>query len=524
MSYATGSHSVKVGLQYMGQYINSEQLSPIQDISYRALNGVPNQVTYWATPYNVIDANDPNIGIFAQDQWVMNRLTLNYGLRFDWLKSYYGELDLPATRYMVARQFPRGEVANWKDLSPRLSAAYDLMGNGRTAVKASMSRYVLQQGRTYISPVSPINSSNPTSSRTWTDLNNDRSVQGDPFNPAINGELGAQQNLNFGQAVLTFFSDPELDKGFGVRPYNWESSFGVQHQLVEGISVTGTYYRRSYGNFVVTEDLLRDPGDYDEFCITAPSDARLPGGGGYPVCGLFDVKPARFGGIRNFRTHAENYGEQTENWNGLDLTLNARLGNGILLQGGLATGKTVTDACEIARTRPDVTYTNSLHLGVYAGNVPTGLPAVDHCHTETPWLTNVKFVGAYPLPAGFQVSATFQSIPGASLYANYVATNAVISPLIGRNLAAGPNSSLTVNIVPAGELYHDRFEQVDLRFTKAFRLGRSQLRGMMDLYNALNANTPIAENNTYGTTGTAWRVPQVILSGRIIKFAAQMSF
>jgi hypothetical protein len=324
--------------------------------------------------------------------------------------------------------------------------------------------------------------------------------------------------------VLTFFSDPELDRGFGVRPYNWESSAGIQHELMSRVSVTATYYRRWFGNFVVTEDRLREPADFDSFCITAPSDPRLPGGGGYPVCGLFDVSPARFGGINSFRTSAERFGKQTENWNGLDLTLNARLGNGVILQGGMATGKTATDACEIANTRPDVKYTNSLYIGVYSGNSPLGVPPTQFCHTETPWLTNVKFIGSLPLPGGVQVAATFQNIPGAALYANYVVTNAVASAQLGRNLAAGANSSLTFNIVEPGTLYHDRFNQVDLRATKDFMVGRLRIRGMVDLYNAFNANTVIAANNTYGTNGAAWLVPQVILAGRIVKFGAQLSF
>jgi hypothetical protein len=290
------------------------------------------------------------------------------------------------------------------------------------------------------------------------------------------------------------------------------------------VSVSATYYRRWFGNFVVTDDLLRDPADFNSFCVTAPSDSRLPNGGGYQVCGLYDVNPARFGGIRNFRTGAENFGKQTETWNGADLSLNARLANGIILQGGLATGKTATDACEIANARPDVTYSNSLYIGVYSGNSPAGVPPAQYCQTETPWLTNVKFVGSLPMPGGFQVAATFQNIPGAALYANYVVTNAVASAALGRNLAAGANSSLTVNIVEPGTLYHDRFNQVDVRATKDFQLGALRVRGMVDLYNALNANTVIAANNTYGTNGAAWLVPQVILSGRIVKFGAQLSF
>jgi hypothetical protein len=388
----------------------------------------------------------------------------------------------------------------------------------------SYSRYVLQQGIDYIAVVNPVLASNNTSARTWTDLNSDFQVQGDPFNNSPNGELGPQSNVNFGRTVITTRSDPELDRGFGVRPYNWETSAGIQHELFNGVSVTATYFRRWFGNFVVTENLATLPTDYDPYCITAPRDARLPDGGGYQVCGLYDVNPSKFGRIDNLRTKAENYGKQSENWNGFDLTMNARLTGGVILQGGVSSGKTMTDACEIARRYPNVTYTNSLNEGLFSGNTPAATQVAQFCHIETPWLTNVRFVGAYPLPYGVQVSATFQNNFGAAMYANYVATNAVVAPSLGRNLAAGANSSVTLNVVEQGTMYLDRMSQLDVRVTKEFRVGQARIRGMVDLYNTLNSNTVLTANNTYGTNGAAWRVPQVILAGRIVKFAAQLNF
>jgi hypothetical protein len=64
---------------------------------------------------------------------------------------------------------------------------------------------------------------------------------------------------------------------------------GIQHEVFRGTSVDVSYNRRAGRNFRVTRSLAVDPSaDFSPFCVTAPSDARLPGGGGYQVCGLYD--------------------------------------------------------------------------------------------------------------------------------------------------------------------------------------------------------------------------------------------
>ncbi len=85
------------------------------------------------------------------------------------------------------------------------------------------------------------------------------------------------------------------------------------------------YFRRWYGNFRVTDNLDVAPADYDPFCVTAPSDSRLPGGGGQQICGLYDVRPAQFGRVNNSITLSNNFGEQKEVFDGVDVSVSARL-------------------------------------------------------------------------------------------------------------------------------------------------------------------------------------------------------
>ena len=127
-------------------------------------------------------------------------------------------------------------------------------------------------------------------------------------------------------------------EGWGVRPYNWSVSAGVQHQIANGASIDVGYFRRWYGNFTVVDNQLVGPEDYDPFCVTAPrNDARLPNAG-EQVCGFYDIKPAKNGLSQNLVRLAKHYGDQTEIYNGVDASVTWRL-RGLTLFGGLSTGR-----------------------------------------------------------------------------------------------------------------------------------------------------------------------------------------
>jgi hypothetical protein len=514
VSYVTGTHAFKTGYTLtMGRY---EQTSRrVGNMAFTALNGEPTGVTYYGTPILAVNRVKPNLGIYAQDQWTLTRLTLNLGLRLDMFRSDYPDQHVDPTEFvLVARSFPGMEVVNWRDLNPRFGLSYDLVGNGRTALKASANRYVLGEGTGRASTINPIQSNN-TMARQWTDRNSDRVIQGDPFNPALNGELGASQNLNFGQPVVSFRYDPEWSHGFQNRPYNWEFSTGIQHELVPRVSLNAAYFRRIYGNFVVTDNVLVGPEHYDSYCVTSPVDDRLPDGGGQQICGLMDLARDMVGQIDRVGTFASTFGKQSEHWNGFDVTMNARLSQ-LLLQGGVSSGKTFEDDCEVVRKLPET--------------IPTTRGAANSdrfCRTESPFLTQLKLLGAYTFPYDIQVSGTFQSTPGPEVTANGQFVNAQIIPSLRRSLSSG--STVAIGLVEPKTTYGERLYQVDLRFAKKFNGERARFQATVDLYNALNNNTVLVQSNQYGATlgptaGSAWLRPQAILPARIVKFGVQANF
>jgi outer membrane receptor protein involved in Fe transport len=235
----------------------------------------------------------------------------------------------------------------------------------------------------------------------------------------------------------------------------------------------------------------------------------LPGGGGYEVCGLYDVKPARFGlAADNLVTFSDNYGKQIQHFNGVDVSVNARLPEGILVQGGVSTGRTSTDNCEIVEQVPEMLL------------VAPALRSRGHCHVDTAFLTQVKLLGSYTIPGiDVRLAGSFQSIPGPPISAELVVPSAVAARSLGRPLAGGA-ANVTVNIIEPGTMYGDRLNQLDLRFSKLFRLGTTRTTLNLDVNNVLNANPVTAESSVY----TIWRRPQSILLPRFAKVSMQFDF
>ena len=531
VSYITGSHAVKVGvnlLAYRQRHHNFAAFNQIHGArAYSFRNGVPVSVTVFATPFGVAHQT-MSTGFYGQDQWTIRKLTLNVGVRYEMFNGSVDEQHFPAGLFVPARDLPAvHDSPDWKNLSPRVGAAYDLFGTGRTAVKVFLGRYVIgTSGNNNQALNNPITNQANSATRTWTDANGNYvpdCVLG-PSVPGANGECGGLSDLAFGQVRTagTTRYDADVLSGFnGSQAYNWQGSVSVQHELRPGVGLNVGYFRTWYGNFTVTDNRAVTPADYDPFCITAPVDPRLPGGGGNQVCGLLDIKPARFGQVDNLVALSEGYGKRTEVFNGVDATVNARFGAGGVLSGGLSVGRTATDTCSF-NDQPQV-----IAAGI------TGFATLpktsEFCRINPPWSagTQVKFLLVYPLPWNLQASATYQNIPGLPITASYVATNAQILPSLGRNLgacrgAAVCNATATIDLIPPNSLFEDRIQQVDLRLTRKFDLGGGlEVRGNFDLYNAFNASSVLSSNTRYG--------PQYlnavnILAGRLFKFGFQVDF
>jgi hypothetical protein len=530
-TYVTGTHSYKAGfmMRVRGNGPSYNNISVNGDMNYNFLNGQPRRVTLFATPIEQRNDIKADLGIFAQDSWTMRRMTVNFGVRFDYLNAAVPEQHLPAGRFVPERNFAAVKnVPNWKDINSRLGVSYDLFGNGRTAIKATVGRYI--SGGSLASNVNPVNTSVNSATRSWTDSNGNFYPDCDWSNPALNNECGPLSNLNFGKVNPTATQfDKEVLEGWGVRPYNWSVSAGVQHQIANGASIDVGYFRRWYGNFSVVDNQLVGPEDYDPFCVTAPrNDSRLPNAG-EQVCGFYDIKPAKNGLSQNLVRLAKHYGDQTEIYNGVDASVTWRL-RGLTLFGGLSTGRTTTSQCFVV----DVP---ALYLSVASPATATAASAqspMSYCNVVPPFLTQYKAYGVYQLPWGMSLSGTYQAVPQpagggllTSITADYVATNAEIRPTLNRDLAAGTNGTATVELLKPFSLLGGHTKQLDLRIGKSLSApGARRVRLSLDIYNVLNSNDwqTIQTRLSSNAAANRWQRPALILQARYFQVGTQIDF
>jgi hypothetical protein len=522
-SYITGAHALKVGFAYERASQDQLRYSVDSPMSFRFNNGVPNQLTLQATPWRRV-AKLGERALFVQDRWTVKRLTVTGGLRYDYFHSYFPVTAVGPGEFAPARNitFPAADGVRWHDLSPRSGLVYDFFGDGKTALKVSLSKYLTfyalpNSGGVFTNDLAPAARLVTSTNRSWNDANRNFVPDCDLLNPAANGECGAMSNRDFGSTRPGRAYDPETLRGWNTREHNWQFSAGVQRELLPRVSVDVSYFRTWFGNFIVSDDRAVGPSDFDRFSIRAPVDPRLPGGGGYEVSGLYDLKPAVFGRpADDYLTFADKYGKQIRHWDGVDVTINARPRADLTLQGGTSTGRTTTDNCEVVAQLPE-RLRGAENVGEANGTV--WLPA-SNCHQQSEFLTQVKFLGTFTVPRiDVQVTGTVQSRPGPQIVANYVASNAVVAPSLGRNLAGGARN-ITVNIVEPGTMYGERMHQIDLRFGKILRFGRTRATASVDLYNLLNANTVLRQNNAFA----AWQQPQAVLNPRFAKLVVQVDF
>lgn len=524
LSYVTGAHAFKTGFNNTRASRNALNYNVDAPLAFRFNNGAPNQFTMFATPVRGRANLDADLGIYAQDKWTLGRMTLTGGIRFDYFKTTFPEQTVGAALYAPDRNITIAETPGlaWKDITPKSGLAYDIFGDGKTALKLSLNKYVAGQalrgsGGTLLfgDQLIPTSRLVTSTTRSWADANRNFVPDCALLNMAANGECGAG-DVNFGGTRAGATYDPEILAGWGHRGYNWEFSAGVQHEVLPRVSVDVSYFRRWFGNFPVIDNRAVTASDFTPFTITAPANAGLPGGGGYPVTGI-NIVPTKFNQTDNYITFSDNYGKQIERWNGVDLTINARPRAGVLLAGGVSTGRTTTDNCEIVERLPETLF------GLATLNVTNAAAVLvpqQFCHMQSPFLTQLKLIGTYTVPRiDVQVSGTFQSVPGPQVAANFVATNAVVAPSLGRNLS-GNAANVTVAILEPGAMYGERMNQLDLRFAKIVRIDRTRTTVGLDIANALNANAVLTESVAFAT----WRRPQSILTARFVKLALQFDF
>jgi hypothetical protein len=546
-SYVTGSHSMKFG--YQGNHwrddremhVNNQSLGYV-GISLPGVPFFPISISQYVNPYNV-NARAMQASLFAQDQWTLGRVTLQGALRWDHPWSWFPETVQPANQFFPGARFERTDgVRGYNDVTPRMGVAYDMFGNGRTALKVNVGKYLRGASvsnlaynanpslripfgtglsTTGVCSFGALGFANPCVSRTWTDADGDIVPDCVLTNPLANGECGQIDNLLFGsnQLVGARF-DERLFSGWGVRPSDWSFGASVQHQLFPRASVEVGYYRRTFTQFftegTVTDNLAVSPSDVRAYTLAVPNDPRLPNSGG-TVGPLYNQNPNVFGQSNLLIRRTNDVGDDTRKFNGVDVNFNVRGAGGFTFTGGTSTGKVVSDWCEIREAVPETYMLNP------------------YCRTESPWQTSFRSLATYQIPRiDVLASLAFRDTVNlnnetdqllGSLEATHTMTaadQAAAAAQIGRPLTAA--GALQVNLLAPGELYGPRVRSLDLSAKKIFRFGGQRLTVGADFYNLANNNVTIGFNQTFVPNTPGWQSPASYMNPRVVRLNAEFAW
>jgi hypothetical protein len=537
-SYVTGAMSMKLG--YQGNRLDQldQTLTDADNMLYRFNQGVPNAVTYRLPDFGHRTVTKLH-GAFIQDSWTRNRLTLQGALRWDHVSSYSPVEGNGTSRTSLFNassiSFPVVPgVDAYNDITPRVAAAYDLFGNGKTAVKFNWGRYLA-----YAANDSPYTQANPAvtiastvSNRGWTDGNNNKVVDCDLLNSAQNGRdgdtcaaLGATSNL--GQALSITQVNPAVLSGWGKRPGDYQWTAMVQQEIIPRVSVEVSYTRRNFFNFTVNDDLNRDVATaWDSYTVTAPADSRLPNGGGYPITLL---TPKAVVTPKPYLTWETDFGPARQSlWHGVDVAVNARLRGGLTTSFGTSTGRSIVDTCGTAPNYNQYNGTTNADMG----------PDPRGCHNEEPFQTTVRGLATYVIPKiDLLVSGTVRSQPPMLLginQASWIVPNSVVQAAFGGRLPLGalPTGTTTIQLSDnVNRIYADtRRTQFDMRIAKVLRFGRTRSNIGIDLNNLLNTNYPTGYTTTYtysvnnSAQGGTWGAPTSIYAPRFVRINYTVEF
>jgi len=547
-SYVTGSHNIKVGMQWsFGNDGDSRDRNG--QLIAQPREGVAEDVTVYNEPvvWNTFVKADR--GIYAQDTWTIDRLTVNMGVRFETFQSRSdlwrtGE-ELPAGRFVGARSFEAVDAKPfWNDIAPRFSVVYDLFGDARTAVKFGVNKFMRPWTSGFAERYTPTLSVGDQ--RQWLDCALDPAIHnGGDTQCATAGQLGGlpadaafylstngdgiAQDHEIGlRNNLAIFSEEGglLDRG--VRPdpdlqreYNVEWSASIQHEIVPRVSATFAWYKRNF------YDEEQRSNEALAFCNPSTAQAGVPCGDWLPFNLVFDDPLGRLPELAGQQILAFNQDPATQGqldlldvvsdinrdyYDGMELSLQARLPNGGMVSAGWTGHKHQQDTCGFTDNPNGVSLSDLIDVNT------TTLRGGRFCdqtgQLEIPWRHDYKLFGTYPLPWDFEVSGSVQSYSGNEQEIRW-------TPPASYYPDGQRTRSSAVQLVEPGSLYLERWNQTDIAFRKLFRFGQYQMSGQADIYNLFNANSVIQQVDSYGSTLFQ---PTRVLQGRMLRLAMQMSW
>ncbi len=481
--YVTGRHDIRFGYQFSkgGEKSSAWSTSGMR-ATYR--NGVPDSVLTYSVPITSTSSRIPvafelwdrDTGLYVQDKWTpIRKLTINAGVRFETNYGWQPAGCRTETTFVSAVCFPEIQGApDFKSVVPRVSAVYDLFGDGETALKFAASRYDQPINISINQRLNPLGTTSDT--RAWTSCAGGKTsgcdLNGDLI-PQLN-ELGPSSGFSFG---TTNRYDPDLQ-----WPVSNEYSVELQRELPARVVLSVGYTRRETRRNIGFRNVAVPLESYIPLQVTEANSGRS--------VTVYNQAPALRGRVDNLFFNAP---ESDTNYNGADINVNKRMSNRWSLTGGASFGKTTGDTLATDLNNPNSAEFRYGRVG-----------------NDVPW--SYRLSGAYELPYQIAVSAT------AQYYQGFPEPTTVS---VGNNTVTLTQGTSTLTVEPRGSTNLPAASSVDASVRKVWRMAGLRIEPRIDFYNLFNAATILGRVTQLGPTyGRA----NSIQRGRLIKVGGSIEF
>jgi carboxypeptidase family protein/TonB-dependent receptor-like protein len=479
-----GDHLFKGGVQFARMYF--DDFNDVLNSMYLLYNnGKPTSVREYNTPTDALNI-DKVFGLFFQDSWSAgNRLTINLGARFDHNVGTLPAQSIQDGLFIGARSLPetspiKQNIAVW-----RTGLVFDPTGDGRTALKASYSRYGLQVGIDRVLNVNPFQSDFQTC--TWLDPNNDGIAQTSEIS-ACGGFAG----------LTSHYASPT-----GPRwPYSDEVTAGVERQLMKDMRVGAMYYHRTNRDQIGTRNLAVPTSAYSPVTVNVPNGPNGP-----TTAVVYNLSPAFFGGaFQNNVVDNQPYLDTT--YDGVELTASKRFSHHWQMVTGLTIGKNK----------------GGLNFSPSSG-AASGQSATNDLNDPNNTLFSNGIVGNDSKVA-FRLSGSYQA-PGAITIAGSLISNngfPVVSTFTVPKALSGSVTRATQSVLLSarGDERLPNVTLVDIRVSRAFAFGQGRrIMPTFDLYNVGNSAAIVSLTSAVGPT---YRNATAIVSPRIARIGLSINF
>jgi hypothetical protein len=502
-AFLGGSHNFKFGGEYLDESGETLWRQGYADNVIHFVSGSLQGPLSATTPagvrlYNNADSlsNLATTSFFATDTFTLRRLTLNLGARFDHYRAWLPDQSLPAGRFVPAPiSFGEvSEVVGFTHIVPRLGASYDLLGNGKTVLKANWGRFYFNPGVNLADAVNP-NTANQYSDFVWNDLNGDRVFQ--------EGEQGALQTRFGGEANASI--DPDLENA-----YTDEASGFVEHAVMTDLGVRVGFVWKKDQNGWQQVNVLRPFEAYNipVTLIDSGPDAVLGNADDGGTFTAFNLDPSLLTATNQVAVNVPGY-EGT--YKTLEVAANKRFTN----RWSLNASYSYTWTREFGNLYFNNRFGTAVTNFSFFGSFPTN-PNERTDNDFTNW--NAKISGTVDAGWGVRVTPVVKMQSGAP-FGRIINISSCSASVTTNCLNYGAQLILAE---PIGTRRQDTVALFDWRVEKDITFAQRARVGLFfDMFNTFNANTAV---NLNWRSGAAFEKATTVVGPRIAKFGVKFDW